>query len=167
MSHKERWPSIHAARRRTAVLLLFLVVVGLVTFATHARGAELRLTLQSGQPDGSVEALIDLASRGEAISGVQLDVMYDPDRMTIAVEGAAALAEQGKVLLTSSPDRGIVRLLIIGDNANPMLDAPFVSLKLTAIEASPNAPPQLQILNAVATSPEGQNIDVTTSQAWL
>jgi hypothetical protein len=119
--------------------------------AAFACAAEVRLA------DGS--RTIHLDSKGVAIAGLQLDLLYDADRVAVQAEATPAVSEQGKELVVSKPARGVLRLLVIGSNPHPMLDDAFARLLII-----PAAGDLIRLANIVATSPEGQMIHTSVRE---
>lgn len=140
-------------------VLLLAALAGLSAHLSNsARGAELEVQVQAADPGAKQEGDIVLASQGDIISSLQVDLRYNHEKVQIEVEASAALAEQEKTLRSSSPEPGVLRLLVFGFNANPLLDASIARLHITGAENSTEEERAITIEKLTASSPEGQRI---------
>lgn len=146
------------ARAAKYVLLLAALAGLLAHLSTSARGAELEVLIQPAEPGAKQEGDLILASQGDIISSLQVDLRYNPEKIQIEVEASPALAEQEKTLRSFNPEPGVLRLLVFGWNANPLLDASIARLHVTGAENSTEEERTITLEKLTASSPEGQRI---------
>lgn len=151
------------SRRASAAKFVFLLAALAGLFAhlsTSARGAELEVLIQPADPGAKQEGDLILASQGDIISSLQVDLRYNPEKVQVEVEASPALAEQEKELRSFNPEPGVLRLLVFGWNANPLLDAPVAKLHVIGAENSTEEERVITLEKLTASSPEGQRITI-------
>ena len=134
------------------VLLIAALAATLVNLTTPAHSAELSVARQTARPpETRQEWDLILSSQGSAVSGVQVDLQYDPAQISIEVEGTVQY-------VTLAP--GLLRIIVFGPN--PLPDASVARLYVSAVGNSTSEDGSIRLLNAVCSSPEGLSITVQT-----
>jgi len=144
----------------TCLGVVAIATAGFLSMSIQVSAAEVSLSIRPVDVANTFEGELQLNSRGEAVSGIQLDLLYNPDLLRLEIHATGALAEQQKSLAIAEPAPGALRILIIGENSHAMLDAAFAKLLITRLQVTEESP-SVRLANAVATSPEGQAIEVT------
>jgi hypothetical protein len=109
---------------RTAIVLAI--------FALAANAAELTIgqgVVGAGKP---TTLTVQLASGGEALTGVQFDLEYDATALDVSVEAGPLVAQAGKNLQSNLIQPGKRRVLIIGLNRNAIEDGVIATIHVTA-----------------------------------
>ena len=113
---------------RTAIVLAI--------FAVAANAAELTIgqgVVGAGKP---TTLSVQLASGGDALTGVQFDLEYDATALEVSVEAGPVVAQAGKNLQSNVIQPGKRRVLIIGLNRNAIEDG-VVEASITVGEPVP------------------------------
>jgi hypothetical protein len=128
-----------------------------------ASPAELRVAREFTDPV-TFAMKVDLYTPGETTSGVQFDFVYNPELLKIvSVQPADSLDGQSKGLSTSEPNKGVLRLVVIGMNAFPILNGRLVNVTFQ-LAAGANDTASVQLLNMKAVSPNGDEVRVVSVQ---
>ena len=115
-------------RIRNAVMLLAL--------ATAANAAELSVASAMATAENRAALNVSLATRGDALTGIQFDIEYDATAVDVSVEAGPAATSAGKGVQSALVKPGKQRVIVFGLNQNGFSDGVVailrVSLKDTA-----------------------------------
>jgi hypothetical protein len=106
--------------------------------AVCVHSATLSAPGQSANPGDSVWLSVSLSSGGQAVSGVQFDLTWDP-ALDIHVVPGAQVGNSTKVLYAAFLQPRVLRCVIVGMNTNTLADGEL--LRLNSLQSTP-APPQ-------------------------
>jgi uncharacterized protein (TIGR03437 family) len=137
--------------RGTCVLLILLAA------ACLASGATLSGPSQTANPGDTVPVTLSLASGGQVVSGVQLDLAWDPAFDLHMVPGNQA-GVSNKLLTVSLLQPRVLRCLIVGMNQSALADGDLLRLYLSINANASIGSSQVRVLNATATGPNGEPI---------
>jgi hypothetical protein len=152
MHGRAPWP-LSTFRYITAVL--FAIV--------SATAAELHVMTISPDPQ-TFEVSLSLYSPGQAVSSLQFDMSYDANLLTvISVQAADGVATQSKQLLTSRPETGVVRIVIVGMNKYPLLNARLVTVAFGAADKNADAT-GIRVTKMKAAGPEGDEVPLVAAR---
>lgn len=127
-------------------------------FAVYAWTAELKMSLKSLETGSGYETTLRFYAPGTVVSGMQLEFEYDPAVTRIqSVQPAEPLRAQDKQLWTSEPERGVLRVLVLGMNQYPLLNNAIVRITFTA----ENGAGAIRLRAATATSPKGEAVNLS------
>lgn len=140
------------------------MVLGIVAFCVIVEAAELNVTISRRDDGITYDALFDIDAPQKILSGLQIDIGCNPDQTLIqSIQASDAVIRQDKQLSSSQPERGVVRVLVVGANAFPILNGDV--LKVTFVMQGPQVETVgvLQIRSISAVSPEGDVVDLRTT----
>ncbi len=147
--------SFYQKGRQPGFLTLLLLLVVLTSHPLCGASALLTLSGVSAVPGSGVVLPLELQSNGNAVSGVQFDIVYDNSPMSISASLGAAARGAGKILYQVDLAPNIRRFLIVGLNSGTI---PSGILVTVFINLSPNAAQgsfPLSFYNLTATDPGG------------
>jgi hypothetical protein len=140
-----------------------LTLASAMMFVASGTAAELQMAKVYQNPT-TFDLTVDLYAPGQSISSLQYDVVYNAGQLTLrSVQSADAVDTQGKRLWTSEPENGILRIVITGMNAFPILNGRVVTLTFVAAETSASQAP-VRMSNIKAANPEGSEVHLVWSQ---
>jgi hypothetical protein len=145
-----------------------LVIVVSVVSAASAAAAELQVTkvvFPNSKTDAAAfDMSIDLHAPGQSISGLQCDLVYNPALLAVrSVQATDAVAAQTKQLSTAEPEKGVLRIVIIGMNAFPILNGRLVTVTFVAAASDTGGAP-VRLSNMKAATPEGTEVRLVWSE---
>ena len=114
--------------------------------------------------DTDVKVPVELESVGGAqISGLNLDVGYDPTRLTVAdITIGAAAAGADKTISWSLLGGGVVRVLVIGLNQNVIGDGDVANVIFDVLPGAAEGTSSLTLTNADTVGPGGGGVAVNS-----
>lgn len=146
---------------RMARIMLGMVALGLI-----AEAAELNVSVARRDDGVTYDALFNIDAPQKVLSGLQINIGCDPDQASIqAIEASEAVLRQDKELAISQPERGIVRVLLVGANAFPLLNGDVLKVTFTIQDPAVAAGGVLQLRSVTAVSPEGDVVTLRTTDA--
>jgi hypothetical protein len=144
-----------------------LALIASVVFAASAAAPELQVTkvLQNSMTDAAAfDMSIDLHAPGQIISSLQCDLVYNPALLAVrSIQVADAVAAQNKQLWTAEPEKGVLRIVIIGMNAFPILNGSLVTVTFVAAAGDTGGAP-VRLSNMKAATPEGAEVRLVWSE---
>ena len=138
-------------RRCGAGVLLVLLVTG------FAFGATLSGPSQIANLGDTVPVTLSLVSDGQAVSGLQFDLAWDPAFDLHLAPGSQA-GVSNKLLQVSLLQPRVLRCLIVGMNQTTLADGELLRLYLSINAGSSTGSSQVKLLGVTATGPNGEPI---------
>lgn len=124
-----------------------------------AQAATLTAESVAGAAPGAsgVMLTIDLAaSAGEQVCGVQVDIEFDSDALSVAKAAAGTSAtDAGKSVSLQTIASGVARLVVTGINQKVMADGPVATLSFSVADAATAAVYPIALTEAMWVNPYG------------
>ena len=117
---------------------------------------------QTANPGDSVGLSLTFSSRGQAVSGVQFDLTWDP-ALDIHVVPGAQVGISTKVLYATFLQPRVLRCMIVGMNIGTLADGELIRLFLTVNPSAAPGVSRLSFTNLSATDPSGRPISLQAS----
>lgn len=109
---------------------------------------------QSAHPGDTVSVSLSLSTGGQALSGLQFDVTWDPS-IDVHVASGAQIGMSTKMLFAAVLQPRVLRCLIVGMNGNSVADGEVLRLFITVHAGAAAGIAQLNLVNLNATGPDG------------
>jgi hypothetical protein len=148
--------------RLSAATRLAIAVSVAGTVTTPGRSAQVELVRQTAGPGAKQELALILSTEGTMISSCQVDLRYDPEQISIEVEGSTALEERQKTIYFAMPEHGLLRIILLGLNTNVFQDASIVKLYASPLGNFETENAVVQLVNAVGSTPDGDSVALRT-----
>ena len=124
--------------------------------STHAASVSLEAVPNSSP--ATVTTLTINPEQGESVAGLQVDILFDPARLSFEKALPGEVSEKAeKNIMSNAVAPGKVRIIAIGFNKN-CLD-PGVVAQIHWKNADSSAPPALGLENCRLSGPEGQALE--------
>lgn len=114
---------------------------------------------QIANPGDSVWLSLALSSGGQAVSGVQFDMTWDP-ALDIHVVPGAQVGTSTKVLYAAFLQPHVLRCIIAGMNSSTMADGELIRLFIAVNSSATPGVSRLSFTNLSATGPSGSSISL-------
>jgi hypothetical protein len=141
-----------------------LTAMAAMAAAASTMAAELRVGKEIAESGAAgVTVPVNLApAPGENVSAVQFDLLYDETAFPVfdAEPGETAQAA-GKSVLTSTPAKGCLRIIVTGLNQTVIAEGTLVWVVLDVAEGIPELAYALTVENAVLAAPDSTSVPVT------
>jgi uncharacterized protein (TIGR03437 family) len=135
---------------------LMVAVLGSVAYL---QSATLSGTGAIAHPGDSVLVSLLFSSGGQAVSGLQFDLAWDPVLNVHLVPGAQ-VGTAGKVVYTGGMPPGVLRCLIVGMDLNRMADGELIRLFITVDSSARAGVAQVTFTNLIATDANGNPVSL-------
>jgi uncharacterized protein (TIGR03437 family) len=137
-----------------------------LVFCVAAHAAGLTMPDQSAIPGQMVVLTLSLASQGQSISAIQFDIDADAGLSFGDLPGVQ-IGASGKALYSAAlPNRGL-RVLVAGINNQQIADGELLRPVVLVDPAAFPGPAQVRIGNVVATDPNGQSVEISSTAATV
>jgi RHS repeat-associated protein len=148
-----------------AIAAIIAICFSTVVAAGDLCAANLRVQDASGASGlhGLQIPIVLTPEAAETISAMNFEIAYDPAKLSfrsIAQDVVTQTAEKG--VYASSPQAGVVRILILGKNQN-RLDSGRIALISFDITATESSQTSLSVQNPLLVNPDGQTTYPTTT----
>ena len=126
--------------------------------ATYSlQAATLSAPNQNANPGDTVALSLVFSSAGQAVSGVQFDLTWDPT-LDIHVAPGAQVGIAGKVLYAALLQPRGLRCLIAGMNTSTLPDGELLRLFITISSGAAPGVAQFSLVNSIAAGPGGASV---------
>jgi uncharacterized protein (TIGR03437 family) len=142
------------------------IAIALFFAASTAQAVQISVPTVSAQPGGTVVADVQYASQGTQVTGVQMDIEYDPILAVDATIGPSG-SVAGKSLTAADISTGKKRILIAGLNQNALGDGVLLSLKISVPSNAGSAQYSLHLSNAGGTDKDGKAISLSVADGMV
>lgn len=157
--------------RPVAKAFLWIVVLACANAGSKrliAAEPQLAIPTVDATEDATVKTGIQYTGNGAKVSAFQVDLHYSHQAISaISATIGPAAAAAGKMLTSAVLSNGDIRFLVFGLNQTVIGSGGVINLKITmASEVEPGSYP-LEMLNAVASDPNGNSVAVTVSSGKI
>jgi hypothetical protein len=162
--------TLEGSKMKRTIGILILLAVCLtplsVLAAPPASGALLTAGQATGNP-GTMGVVVPITLEtavGEGVAALNFDLQYDQTKLSVAdvTIGAAAQAAD-KIVASSLPATGTVRVIVYGVNQNVIADGVVANVVFNVSTSATAGIIPLDFSDAVAASPEATAVDLQTA----
>ena len=155
-------PSPGCPRRSTVGVALGLCLAS-VAGPSLGLCVEVSIPTQVAGTGASLSVPISFASSGEAVSGLQFDLIFSDAALNLSTVTGTAARSSGKTLYFGSHSPHQSRFLITGLNQNPISDGTIVNLFVNVRPGTALGTYYIHFDSALASDPAGNPVAVSTS----
>ena len=155
-------PSPGCPRRSTVGVALGLCLAS-VAGPSLGLCVEVSIPTQVAGTGASLSVPVSFASSGEAVSGLQFDLIFSDAALNLSTVTGTAARSSGKTLYFGSHSPHQSRFLITGLNQNPISDGTIVNLFVNVRPGTALGTYYIHFDSALASDPAGNPVAVSTS----
>ena len=134
------------------------IPLGFALFGLAASAAQVSVDSATIAPGASGIVAVSFAAQGNQVAGIQFDIDYDSNEVSLLALAGTALRAAGKNSYYSDPTANLHRVLLSGLNQNQIGDGTVLTLIVNVNAGADPGPSAITISNATAVDPSGNPI---------